>query len=421
MNNVNSALAAHGNEASEPTVGESKNPAVKRLSLEKAEKFSVRPWSDRNTDPATGWRPMDTYIKYSNIFSKAKLFFYLILFGKNLNRPYYGHYQVTRRCNFRCPSCQMWQDEEYAKGLSLDEMKILARNLRKVGLKSIAITGGEATLRKDIVSIVEIFRKAGLIIRFQTNAFLLTEGLIERLFRAGVSDMYISLDSLDPETFNVINGMARPGTFERVFGNIMVAAEMSKRFGSHLYLNTVIRKDNIGEIDAIHDLSRELKCMVAFYGLEVAAEDDELNLRAYDPDLKPTDDVRKQLVEAFEHIKALKKKSISLFQSDKLLDGFRDFFKDPNANMRWKCSAGALYLEVLPEGTISVCNATPTIPGYDYRNLPELYAREDREDIFNRYRTTCSGCICTRQVEDAARNPGDLIEKAKVYMKTLFG
>jgi MoaA/NifB/PqqE/SkfB family radical SAM enzyme len=197
---------------------------------------------------------------------------------------------------------------------------------------------------------------------------------------------------------------------------------MSKRFGSHLYLNTVIRKDNIGEIDAIHDLSRELKCMVAFYGLEVAAEDDELNLRAYDPDLKPTDDVRKQLVEAFEHIKALKKKkSISLFQSDKLLDGFRDFFKDPNANMRWKCSAGALYLEVLPEGTISVCNATPTIPGYDYRNLPELYAREDREDIFNRYRTTCSGCICTRQVEDAARNPGDLIEKAKVYMKTLFG
>ena len=380
------------------------------------------PWPEqKKSDPATGWRLSDSYLKYKNLYSKARLFLYLMLKGKSLKNPYYAHYQITRRCNFRCPSCQVWQDETYAAGLSIEDMKIAARNLRKIGVKSVAITGGEATLRKDIVEAVKAFSDAGLLIRFHTNAFILTEGLIERLFRAGVADIYISLDSLDPEIFNTINGMTRQGTFERVLKNIKHVADMSSRFGANLFLTAVLRKDNIAEVDSLHEFAKSVNSLIAFYGIEVAPEGDPLNIRAQDQSLQPTQTDSKLISETFDSIIKLKNsKNNNIFMSTKLMQNFRDFFADPDLGMKWSCNAGKLYLEVLPEGTFSVCNATPPIPGYDFRNITELYDRPDREDVFNKYRTNCGGCICTRQIEDVAGARKDLFDKVRVYVSSVF-
>jgi molybdenum cofactor biosynthesis enzyme MoaA len=383
---------------------------------------NLTPWpKQKSDDVASGWRLSDSFLKYSNLFAKAKLFLYLAMRGRNLSRPYYAHYQITRRCNFSCPSCQTWQDPVFAKGLSIDEIKILAKNLKKIGVKSLAVTGGEATLRKDIVDVVKIFKKEGLLIRFHTNGFLLTEGLMERLFRAGAADVYISLDSLNSETFNVINGMTRPGTYERVLENIEMVAKMSKRFGGNLFLNTVLRRDNVMEANALHEFSKSINSLIAFYALEVADENDELNLRACDPDLLPTEEDSSRLIKTFAGLIKLKQtKNNNIFMSKWMMKEYERFYNDPNFDMHWKCNAGKYYLEVLPEGTISVCNATPAIPGFNFKNLTELYSRKDREDIFNKYRTTCSGCICTRQLEQIASNPSDLFDKARVYLASVF-
>jgi molybdenum cofactor biosynthesis enzyme MoaA len=403
------------------TVGAAISNDVKR-SQSVSKKVDNSPWPEQKKhDPATGWRLSDSFLKYKNLFTKVRLFLFLTLKGRSLENPYYAHYQITRRCNFRCPSCQVWRDESYANGLSIDEMKVAARNLRAIGVKSVAITGGEATLRKDIVEVVKTFSAAGLLIRFHTNAFILTEGLVERLFRAGVADIYISLDSLDPDVFNTINGMTRQGTFERVLKNIKHTADMSARFGANLFLTAVLRKDNIAEVASLHEFAKSINSLIAFYGIEVAPEGDPLNIRAQDQSLKPTKTDSDLIAETFDSIINLKNsKKNNIFMSTKLMKNFRDFFADPDLGMMWNCNAGKLYLELLPEGTFSVCNATPPIPGYDYRNITELYNRPDREDIFNKYRTTCGGCICTRQLEDVSGSPKDLFDKVRVYLSSVF-
>lgn len=376
----------------------------------------------RKDDPATGWKLSDTWMKLRNLALKTRFFLYILRKGDKLDRPYYVHYQITRRCNFRCVSCRTWQDESYAKGLSLDDMRVMARNLRTVGVKAIALTGGEALLRKDIEDIVRIFRAEGLIIRLQTNGFLITDGLLERLFRAGVSDVFISFDSDDLETFNAINGMDKPEPFHRVRSAIMTAAVMSKRFGANVFLTSVLRKDNVDEVVPLHEFAKKQGVLIGFFGMEIPSADDPMNVRVNDPSLRADDAEAKQLEQAFTGLLALKKtRNNALSVSDRLFKDFVDFYQDPKRDMHWSCRAGRMFMAVLPEGTICVCNGTPPIPGYTFENLPELYARADREDVFNPFRKSCDGCICMRQLEYIAEDRLDLVEKGFKFAKSMLG
>ncbi len=371
--------------------------------------------------PGARRRLADTSIKFSNLFFKFRIFLFLLFKGRSMARPYYAHYQITRRCNFRCVSCRVWKDETYAKGLTLEEMAVAARNLRTIGVKSIALTGGEPLLRKDIIAIVEVFKKAGLYVRLQSNAFLLDANILERLFRAGVIDLYLSLDSLDKGTFDHINGLTREDAFEKVLANIRSAVEMSRRFGANVVLQAVLRKENAGEAEALLEYAGELGVMIGLHAMEVAPEDDPMNIRANDPALVVTDEDRKQLEKTYRRLLEIKKAGgRALYMSKRLIEDYREFFADPARGMHWKCGAGRMYLEILPDGAISVCNGTPPIPGYDYRNITQLYASPGREDVFNEFRLNCNGCICTRQLEYITRDPMDLLDKAWTFFVSMM-
>lgn len=380
------------------------------------------PFGKKAEDVATGWRPSDLLVLLMNFYLKARFFLYILIKGNSIDRPYYVHYQITRRCNFRCPSCRTWQDESYAKGLSLDEIKVMARNMRKIGVKCVALTGGEATLRKDVCDVIAAFRAEGLLVRLQSNGFLLTEGFIERLFRAGAADIFISYDSVEMETFNRINGVAGPNSYDRVTSAVKTAAAMAKRFGAGVFLTAVLRKDNVKEVVPLHKFAKQVGALVGFFGLEVPGADDPMNIRANDPALRGTPEDRKQLETVFGEIVAMKRAGDNALSiSERLLKDFIAYYRDPEGDMHWKCRAGRMFMAILPEGTICVCNGTPHIPGWDYRTLPELYARPDREEIFDKYRTSCDGCICMRQLEYIAEDRKDLLEKGVSFGKAMFG
>ena len=363
----------------------------------------------------------DFLIKWANYFDKFRLFLYLALKGRSLNRPYYAHYQITRRCNFRCGSCQTWQDKTFHKGLSLDEMRIAARNFRKIGVKCLALSGGEALLRKDIVEVVRVFRSAGLIVRLQTNGYLLTEDLLERLFRAGVADIYISLDSLDHQCFNLINGIERSDAFDRVLNSIKAAAKVSRRYGSGVFLTTVLRNHNVKEVEGLYKFAKDLGVLVGFYGIEIPPSDSQLNIRSSDPGQVPSREDRIELKKVFRRLIALREKSnTALSVSKKLLEDFRDFFDGPEGDMHWNCNAGDMYVELVPDGSISVCNATSPIDGLTYETLPEFYDSAARDGIFKQKRQSCDGCICTRQLEYITTDFSDLTGKAYAYILSLI-
>jgi cyclic pyranopterin phosphate synthase len=91
--------------------------------------------------------------------------------------------------------------------MSLEEIRRLVHGFSSLGFQKVRITGGEPTLRKDILEIIETISSQKNIknIALTTNAFRL-RSLLPDLKKAGLSALNISLDSLKNESFAKITG-----------------------------------------------------------------------------------------------------------------------------------------------------------------------------------------------------------------------
>lgn len=120
---------------------------------------------------------------------------------------------ITDACNFRCQYCLpngYQKPEGRPSFLSIDEIENLVRAFARLGFWKLRLTGGEPTLRRDFLEIVE--RASGISgierIALSTNGHTLArEATQYRL--AGITHLNISLDSLDRKRFADLTGVDR--------------------------------------------------------------------------------------------------------------------------------------------------------------------------------------------------------------------
>lgn len=116
------------------------------------------------------------------------------------SRPLHAQLVVTYECNLSCGYCH-----EYTHGAPLVPLEVLARRidaLAGLGAFTYDLLGGEPLLHPDIVAIVRRIKANRRGVNFATvitNAFKLTEDLVEGLNDAGLDCMQVSVDTIDPE------------------------------------------------------------------------------------------------------------------------------------------------------------------------------------------------------------------------------
>ena len=122
-------------------------------------------------------------------------------------RIHYVRMSVTDRCNFRCSYCMPDEGIEFMERerlLDFEEIERLARVLAQMGVDRIRLTGGEPTVRRGIVELVERVAKAkehGLRdLAMTTNGWNLSS-LAVPLREAGLDRLNISIDTLRPDRF----------------------------------------------------------------------------------------------------------------------------------------------------------------------------------------------------------------------------
>ncbi|MGG0836392.1 GTP 3',8-cyclase MoaA [Bacillus paralicheniformis] len=152
---------------------------------------------------------------------------------------------VTDRCNLRCTYCMpaeiFGQDYPFLpKGelLSFEELERLAKLfVHQFGVEKIRLTGGEPLMRKDMPELVG--KLAGIKgirdIAMTTNGVLLPV-YADKLKKAGLKRVTVSLDSLDDERFKAING--RGVSVSKVLAGI----EAAKEAGLGVKINMVVQK-----------------------------------------------------------------------------------------------------------------------------------------------------------------------------------
>src|SRR5215813_6239407 len=136
----------------------------------------------------------------------------------------YLRISVIDRCNMRCVYCMPLDGIRFLPNpdlLTAQEIEMVVRAAVRVGFHKFRLTGGEPTLRSDLVEIVErVTRVDGVHgLAMTTNAMLL-ENLAQPLKKAGLSRINVHLDSLNPET---VEKQMRWGSFARVWQGIMAA------------------------------------------------------------------------------------------------------------------------------------------------------------------------------------------------------
>lgn len=155
----------------------------------------------------------------------------------------YLRISLIDRCNFRCQYCMPEGAElEYIQRQDVLTNAELLTLLREVfipcGFTRFRLTGGEPLLRPRVVELVSQIAALPQTqdLAMTTNGFLLA-GLAQDLYDAGLRRINISLDSLDPATFDRISGNRGRSHWQRVWDGIQAAYQVGF---NPLKLNVVV-------------------------------------------------------------------------------------------------------------------------------------------------------------------------------------
>jgi len=116
---------------------------------------------------------------------------------------------VTDRCNLRCVYCMPEDGVTFYDRkdlLTAEQIIAVAAAARSIGVTHFKLTGGEPTVRKDLIKIVEGIKALDPDdLSMTTNGVLLPK-LAEPLRDAGLDRLTLSLDSMRPDVFDQITG-----------------------------------------------------------------------------------------------------------------------------------------------------------------------------------------------------------------------
>lgn len=215
---------------------------------------------------------------------------------------------------------------------------------------------GELLLRSDAMELISYARSKNLAISLTTNGLLLDEEKVKELKKAGLTVMFVSLDSADAQTHDNLRGVK--GCFEKAVNGIKLAQAAGIPTGIWTYAS----KNHSDELEGIAKLAYDLKAKNVFVYLPLLGGNfwnkQEENFTAEE---------RNALRKRFKYTPNL----VLEFSSEDDL-----------------CTGGGLYhICVMPTGDVTFC---PPVP-YSYGNIRTKSIKECLKEIKKDYKRFCLG------------------------------
>lgn len=152
-------------------------------------------------------------------------------------RPVYAVWELTLKCNLKCQHCGSRAGAQREDELSTSEALALVDDLASLGVRELALIGGEAYLRGDWLDIVAKAHAKGIRCALQTGGYGLGETLLARAKRAGLAAVGVSIDGTQA-VHDAIRGV--PGSHKAAFQTLATA----RAIGLPVTANTQIHAGN---------------------------------------------------------------------------------------------------------------------------------------------------------------------------------
>ncbi len=308
---------------------------------------------------------------------------------KRLNCPYKVTFALTYKCNLKCKICRIWESPRKEE-LSAEEIEKIFKSLKS--LSWLDLTGGEITLREDLIEIIKVIIKNSkklLIFHISTNGQLPDKAylLVKEILKFNVIPVInISIDG--PRRINdILKGVE--GSYIKSLETFRLLKSLRK---GYFYLSCTISNYNIDNID---EFLSELKKDISNFSLS----DLHFNIFHNSFHYYKNQDTNGLSAIKFDNIKRYLKlcrngKLIKIFLEDKYIRGL---FRYLNGNkFPVKCQALKSTCFISPYGEVYPCGVynrfIRDLKDYDY-NLNKLWTSQDafkvRETIEDK---NCYGC-----------------------------
>lgn len=270
--------------------------------------------------------------------------------------------EMTHRCPLHCVYCSNPLElTQKNREISTESWARVMREAAAIGVLQVDFTGGEPLVRPDIAVLVRVARDTGLYASLITSGVPLDEHRLEELVAAGLDHFQLSFQGAREETARDIAGTRTLSQKRRV-------AEWAKRHGLALTLNFVIHRQNLGELEAMVELTEEIGpervefAHVQYYGWAFANR----------TNLLPT---REQLDRSLEVLRRVEERMRGRTRVEYVVPDY--YAKYPKACMGgW----GRKVILVKPDGEVLPCHAANVLPGMTFENVEARTLREIWEE-----------------------------------------
>jgi len=279
--------------------------------------------------------------------------------------PLLAHIIPIRRCNLACTYCNEFDD--FSQPVPTEEMFRRIDRLGSFGTSIVTISGGEPLLHPELDAIIVRIRKNGIIAGLITNGYLLVKERIERLNRAGLEYLQISIDNAMPDEVS-------KKSLKVLDQKLELLAEHAE---FHVNINSVLGSGVKDPEDALR---------VAHRAVELGFTSTVGLIHDGNGQLQPLGTRERQI---FEEIMALGKRSFSR------VNQFQHNIAAGKEN-DWRCRAGSRYLYICEDGLVHYCSQQRGYPGIP---LAE-YSDERRRREYLTKKGCAPGCTvsCVHQV-----------------------
>jgi MoaA/NifB/PqqE/SkfB family radical SAM enzyme len=238
----------------------------------------------------------------------------------------------ARYCNLACAYCNEY--DNLSEPVPVEEMYQRIDHLGRLRTSVITLSGGEPLTHPELDKIIRRIRRTGAMAGLITNGYLLNLDRIERLNRAGLDHMQISIDNLEPDEVS----RKSLKVLDRKLEMLSEYAEF------HVNINSVVGGGIKNPNDALVIGRRALALgFTSTIGI----------IHDGGGQLKPLEEAEARV---YFEMRQMKKRNYTRFNQ------FQEAIAEGRPN-QWRCRAGSRYLYICEDGLVHYCSQQRGTPG----------------------------------------------------------
>lgn len=306
------------------------------------------------------------------------------------------------RCNCRCVMCDIWKANDEKKEITAETLALHLKSFKKLGVKHIAFSGGEALMHSNLWKFCELLKS------IEVKISLLSTGITLKTHSKEVvkytDEVIVSLDG-PPDVHNQIRNL--PSAFEKLKAGVRALKSIDAKFRvtgrsvlqklNYKYLHEIINTSQLLGLDQISFLSADVSTS-AFNHAEPLTDARVVQIALNPEEVQEFETIVEESFVRFSRLYESRYIAENPKRMRHLVQYYRAIVKQASFPRR-KCNAPWVSAVVEADGEVRPCFFHKSYGNLLKRSLPDILNSPEaiafRKNLKVNRDPICERCVCS--------------------------